>query len=484
MIALIAALPLVLAVVLIVWAGKSALVTGVVGLVATMAITLIVPAFKLDLPGIAGALEGGLLTAGGVSYVLLGGVTLYHVMRTGNALTPIAAVVARAIPDRGVQVLALVFGVSVFFESATGFGVGIIVTAPLFMALGMDPIRAATLALIGQCAVPWGALAVGTVLGAQLSGVSAEVLGAMAIPLGLPYLFASGLMALRVAGVPIGNPRLLVWLVVHVTVLSTAIYLCNNWLSVELAGCLGGLAVIAVSLRRTTSSDDSQQGQPIGRALVPLMVLLVALGATRLSPAVQAFLTGLAEVEVLAHGFRFAPLAHPGFWLLVSAIVGAGVYGLGTDSLRDVSRSAIRQWLLATAAVASCICFGQVMVAAEMTTALAQALAAMARPSYALVVPVIGAIGGFLTASNAASNALFMSLQLEAGTSVGLSVESVAAAQNAAGSNLTLASPGRVVLAAAVAGEPGAESELIRRVLPLGLLGLAGTIAVIALGLG
>ena len=72
-----------------------------------------------------------------------------------------------------------------------------------------------------------------------------------------------------------------------------------------------------------------------------------------------------------------------------------------------------------------------------------------------------------------------MTLQMEAARALDLALEPVAAAQNAAGSNLSGVSPGRVILAAAVAGEPGAEARLIRQVLPVSLLGLAGTVAVV-----
>ena len=55
----------------------------------------------------------------------------------------------------------------------------------------------------------------------------------------------------------------------------------------------------------------------------------------------------------------------------------------------------------------------------------------------------------------------------------------VIAAQNAAGANTTLASPGRVVLAAAVTGLAGREGTLMRPALALaagGLIGLAGVL--------
>src|SRR3546814_15127026 len=83
-------------------------------------------------------------------------------------------------PDPGRRVLVLVLGLSVFFESITGFGIGIIVTAPLFMALGFAPLRAAFLSLLGQCAVPWGALGIGTILGSELTGVPVERMGVLA----------------------------------------------------------------------------------------------------------------------------------------------------------------------------------------------------------------------------------------------------------------------------------------------------------------
>ena len=68
------------------------------------------------------------------------------------------------------------------------------------------------------------------------------------------------------------------------------------------------------------------------------------------------------------------------------------------------------------------------------------------------VSPVLAALGGALTGSNAASNALFMPLQVEAARGLGISEMLTAAVQNVAGSHASMLAPQRMVLAATAAG--------------------------------
>jgi lactate permease len=86
--------------------------------------------------------------------------------------------------------------------------------------------------------------------------------------------------------------------------------------------------------------------------------------------------------------------------------------------------------------------------------------------SYPAVAPVIGALGGWLTGSNAASNALFMPLQIEAARDLGVSEPLTAAAQNVSGSHASLLAPQRVILAATATGLLGREGDITRAALP------------------
>jgi lactate permease len=79
---------------------------------------------------------------------------------------------------------------------------------------------------------------------------------------------------------------------------------------------------------------------------------------------------------------------------------------------------------------------------------------------------VVGALGGALTGSNAASNALFMPLQIEAARGLGVSEGFVAATQNVSGSHASMVAPQRVVLAATAVGMAGREGEVARAALP------------------
>ena len=149
---ILAFLPLLASVVAIALFRQSALRAGVIGLVLTIAIILAWSDFQLDLDASVLSVSTGLFSTLNISYILLGGVFLYRVLERGGALQAIANSLINTIDDPVHRLLALVFGLSVFFESATGFGVGIVVVAPLYIALGYKPMQAAVLALLGQCA--------------------------------------------------------------------------------------------------------------------------------------------------------------------------------------------------------------------------------------------------------------------------------------------------------------------------------------------
>ncbi len=103
---------------------------------------------------------------------------------------------------------------------------------------------------------------------------------------------------------------------------------------------------------------------------------------------------------------------------------------------------------------------------------------------YVLLLPLVGGLGGFLTASNAGSNAMFALFQSAVGERLELPADVVAAAQNAAGANTSLASPGRVVLAATVTGLAGREAEIMRPALLLAGSGLVGLSAILWVRIG
>lgn len=480
MILLLASLPILLSAGALLFLKQSAVRAGLIGLLAAAVITLLIDPFRLVPLAVGDAVLRGALTTLIVAYVLLGGVLLYHVMRLGGALEVLSAATARAIPDPAHRLLSLVFGVSVFFESATGFGIGIVVCAPLFLALGFSPQRAAFLALLGQCAVPWGALAIGTTLGSELSGVESALLGTWGALYSVPFILLCGAVALVIGNLwrPLGKRALqvLCYSALLVVVLASS----SRWIGVELAGVLGGLAVLGMGIllgRQAALGEEKQEEVPFSlllHALIPVMVLVAGLLVTRLLPPLQAWSLGHMVFVVERFDYALPLLYHPGFWMVLASLVGALVLPLARGQLPAALGQAGRQWTMATFAVAGFLCMAQVMYDAGMVRTLAEGVTAVLAENFVLLVPFIGALGGFITASNAGANAMFMQFQASSAQALNLQLEPLAAAQNAAAANATLASPGRVVLAALVTNCGGQEDQLMRRGL---LLVLAGTLA-------
>jgi lactate permease len=106
-----------------------------------------------------------------------------------------------------------------------------------------------------------------------------------------------------------------------------------------------------------------------------------------------------------------------------------------------------------------------------MTTVLGKA-AAMLGGNYGWIAPWLGALGGWLTGSNAGGNAMFAQLQKEVSTRVGLPLYWIMGAQNGSGSIVTMASPARTILAATAAGLLGKESQVLQKVGPVVLVAI------------
>ena len=58
--------------------------------------------------------------------------------------------------DRLLQMLLMCFGICPLIESVSGFGIGFMVAAPIFLSLGYKPFQAVLLSFIGLLASSWG----------------------------------------------------------------------------------------------------------------------------------------------------------------------------------------------------------------------------------------------------------------------------------------------------------------------------------------
>ena len=89
-----------------------------------------------------------------------------------------------------------------FGEAVTGFGIGYIIALTGLRRIGIGGLPALLLGLYSQSLVPWGALAIGTTVGATLAGLTPNQLGLGSAILQVPIhaFYLAALLALRARG--------------------------------------------------------------------------------------------------------------------------------------------------------------------------------------------------------------------------------------------------------------------------------------------
>lgn len=433
--------------------------SGLAALSAALAAAFLWPG--LEPGGLPGAFADGLGTASRVLYILFGGLLLYNLLSAGGAVEELSRFLGRLAPDSAAVALLVVLGVGPFFESVTGFGVAVVISAPILLGAGFSALRSAVLATWGQCAVPWGALGVGTVIGADLADLTFGRLSDWSALLNLPLFPVYGLAAVTLAS-GIGGLRRRGYEAIFLGLLAGAGTLATSLLFIpELSGAIGGLSATGgfLALRRRRFAGLRL---PV-RGLAPYGVLLGLITlASGLEPVQKA-------IQTLGPAFT-----GPGLPLLVSGAFAAWLLGLGARRSGAALRSTGVQWLPTAGAVVTFILAGEVVAASGAADILASGAAASGAGGwYAAASAAVGGLGGILTGSNAASNALFMPFQVEAARALGVREVLVAAIQNVAGSHASMLAPQRLILAATATGLLGSEGNIARKALPPVAMSLA-----------
>jgi lactate permease len=463
---LFALLPILMIFLLLFLLKKSALLAGSVSFLTAVAIVCFPAKYGLSIGEILHASLKGMLISGIVAYVLLFGILLFHLMNEAGAIRTIASYVASVTDDPVRQVLLLVSAFSPLVESASGFGIAIIVVAPILIALGFTPFRATLVALSSLSAVAWGSLATGTVIGANLGGISLESIGSGSAILCIATFYYFILVAVWIAAGLEGIRKRWGEIFLAAGTLSFFVWLCNVYVSVELAGVLGALATLGVLL--VMIKIRSKEEHPVARnrsgdvwkAASPYLFLTSVLLVSRLLPPIESFLTHYAVIELPAYSFSLSLLYSPGFALFVTCLFAMAVYRTRWSALPNVLRTTWNQWYPVTLTTVFFTSMSEVMASSGMITTLSQAAANLFGYSFIFLSPFIGGLGGFLTGSATGSNAMFMKLQVQTGLQLGIPPETLAQSQNTGASHLMMASPSRVILGATVCHIRSEENRL------------------------
>jgi lactate permease len=188
----------------------------------------------------------------------------------------------------------------------------------------------------------------------------------------------------------------------------------------------------------------------------------------------------------------FAPLTHPGTFLLAATLVTYLVFRRRGDiepaKMAGIVERTVRTSIPSAVAFFALIPLTKVMEGSGQTFVLAQGIADIAPGLvYAALAPSIGALGAFMTSSNLSSNILFGPLQENTAAALDLPAELILAGQTAGGAVGNAIAPGNVLLAAGSVEASQLSGRIIRQTMvyvlaALVLIGLLSLVAVRFLG--
>ncbi len=486
-------LPLAATVALLMSRRVSMLTAGTAGMALAAAVLLVVlsaaqpggiaaPDWAARLPTLLPTValkagEGAWLAWHAMSIIAAG--LLFHRAFEARAVKATAQAEVKTPADRRRAVFVACLLAGPFAESVTGFGVGLVVALAMLRPLGLPPAHAAALGLFSQMLAPWGALGVGTRVGAELIGVPFAELGTASA-------------ALMVVVLPCLLP--VFWRLIHgagltssltdrardvalMLLLAGLLWLTNRYVAPELGGGLA-TAVLLVAVEARRLPRDAAGLSRLLALLWPYVVLVGGLMATRLVPPLSDWTANWLVLDPVGGLAPMPLLRHPSTWLVAIALVMLA--GLPRGRALAVAGPALRAALVPMAATLVFVELAAFMAASGGAAAFGQAWQAVAGSAAVLAVPVLGAATGMLTGSNTASNALMMNIQVNLASGSGLPLIAAAAVQVVAGSVCTLLTPGRIVLASSIMGLSRAESTIYRLALPIGFASTASLLAVVA----
>lgn len=421
----------------------------------------------------AGALAEGGFHALAIIAILWPALALHAQQERGGALQQLRGWLAARAAAPALQALLLGWCLALFFEGAAGFGTPVALVAPLLVGLGLAPLQAVLLALVGHAlGVCFGALGTPVAALAAVSGFDAALIArptALLQLLLMPLLLLAFASLLRGAGLaPPWRALLLAGLGFALPALALA-----WWLGPALASLLGALcsAALLLPLLRPGAAGAAPGVAPAGwaGALWPYALLsLLVLGARAWPEAAALRL----HWQWQGFGAQLAVHSHPGLLLALATLLAARLQGLPAGLQRGAWAAAGRQLLPVAAALLIMLVLSRLLLHGQQLALLQRAAVDGLGAGWPLLAPTLGALGSFVTGSATASNLLFGGLQLQTATALGLDGARLLAAQGLGAGLGNLICPHNLIAGAATVGLRGAEGALLRRTLPICGLGL------------
>ena len=519
MLALIAAVPIILTIILTVGLNMAAKKVLPISWLSIVVIALFY--WGVDVQHAAAYTVMGFLGSIDVLLIIFGAILVMNTLNAAGAMHRIEGMFNSITEDARIQLIIIGFAFSAFIEGAAGFGTPAALCAPLLIGLGFPPMAAAISCLIyNSTPVPFGAA--GTPTNAAVAAVASELPSMGVNPdewmLALSFMSTLGMcigsffVVFFVVGlitkmfgksksfadaVPMIPFCIFTSVVFSVVSLPIARYIGTELTSLTAAAVtifvLIGAAKIGFLMpkeiwrfddKKTVSHENTSATQEMSlfKAWIPYLFISLWLVVTRIpqlgiKPVIQSFSVGVDNLLGVANAsWSLKFLNNPGVApFFIAVLIAILIYGLKGEQVGEIFKKSWNQCFGAFVA----LLFGFALVYIyrysdanstgldSMLITMAKGMADLAGENYFYAAPFIGTIGSFMFGSNTVSNVMFTPLQFETARILDLPSLVIVALQNQGGAIGNMVCINNIVAVCATTGISGVEGKLIRtNVLP------------------
>jgi lactate permease len=478
----------------------------------TLAVTIlaIFTVWQMDTLWFGVALIKGLFVTIDIIYIVFGALILLFILQKANLFASVKYVIEDISQDDRIQAILVGWFFVSLIEGVAGFGTPAMLAAPVLVAVGLSPINAVIIALVGNSvAVTFGAVGVPINIGIVegLTPGQTDAIGNF-----LPAVVSTAAFINLVIGsfIPLAISCLTTYLTVGsirkgLEIAKYAIFagFCFTLpytfiaftMGPEFPSILGSIigftaVVIATKLDFLTpqrawrfsraqpyEETETQEKRHFLRAInifLPYIILVLLLGISRVANLGIGNVLKNGSVfigSILGTGVNhsFDLFYSPGFFLLVVSLLFIFIHKLSIQEVKEVLQNSFSKIFRPFITLLFILIIVNILLYSGNNNAglpsipvfLAQKLS-VAGVIWPVAAPVIGMIGAFITGSSTVSNLLFSSLQAETAILFGYSPWLILALQAVGSSVGNMFAIHNVIAALAVVGIANQESKVIR----------------------
>ncbi len=517
--ALLAAIPFVLALVLMVGfkfsSGKSLMTSLLVTIVLVLAV------WRMDVPTVAAYSVYGVLKSLDLLLIIGGAILLLNSLKATGIMEIINEGFKRISPDPRIQAIIIAYLFGAFIEGAAGYGTPAALAAPLLVGLGFPPVAACAVALISNSTpVPFAAVGTPTLsnmtnlasaiadAGMDKDAFTAAVTHKTVLYLGVaglvvPILLVVALVMFYSTGRRVKSiVEMIPFCLMSACSFVIPYYLLGTFLGPEFASiissCIGMVLVVLAARARFLVPKhvwyfyDIEKDEVIApkeifgsisrrkllRAWLPYVIIAAALLLTRvpafglkaLLNSASIHMTDILGVQGL--NYDFALIYNPGlipFLIVAVATLLVHRKDMAPGTMSGVFKATGKQLLAIALTLISGIAMVQIMLGSGanhaglpgMIDQISTTLVSAIGNAFPLIVPPLGVFGAFVSGSCTVSGILFAPLEFRTAQILALPTASIVALQMAGGAVGNMICIHNVVAVSSTTGAVGSEGKII-----------------------